>query len=74
MADRITSPLLVIQGANDPRAPKAQADQIVAKVRASGHEAWYLWAKDEGPGFHKADNLEAEREVETLFFRHVFGE
>jgi dipeptidyl aminopeptidase/acylaminoacyl peptidase len=74
MADRITSPLLVIQGANDPRAPKAQADQIVAKVRASGHEAWYLWAKDEGHGFHKADNLEAEREVETLFFRHVFGE
>ena len=58
-----------------PTAPPwcvAPTAQIVAKVRASGHEAWYLWARDEGHGFHKADNLEAEREVETLFFRHVF--
>ncbi len=73
MADKIASPLLVIQGANDPRAPKSQADQIVAKVRASGHEAWYLWAKDEGHGFHKAANIEAQRLVETMFFRHVFA-
>lgn len=73
MADRITSPLLVIQGANDPRVPKSQADQIVSKVRGAGHEAWYLWAKDEGHGFHKADNLEAQKEVETLFFRRAFA-
>lgn len=74
MTERMTRPLLVIQGANDPRVPKSEADQIVAKVRAQGGEVWYLLAKDEGHGFRKKQNSDAQREVETLFLRRVFGQ
>jgi dipeptidyl aminopeptidase/acylaminoacyl peptidase len=70
---KVTKPLLVIQGANDPRVPKTEADQVVAKVRANGGDAWYLLAKDEGHGFAKKQNRDVQREVETLFFRRVFG-
>jgi dipeptidyl aminopeptidase/acylaminoacyl peptidase len=70
---RVTKPLLVIQGANDPRVPKSEADQVVAKVRANGGDVWYLLARDEGHGFAKKQNRDAQREVETLFFRRVFG-
>jgi len=74
MTDRMTRPLLVIQGANDPRVPKSEADQIVARVRGQGGTVWYLVAKDEGHGFKKKQNIDAQREVETLFLRQVFAE
>lgn len=72
-AAKITKPLFVIQGANDPRVPISEADQIVARVRGNGGEVWYMVAKDEGHGFAKKVNRDAQREAETLFFRKVFG-
>jgi dipeptidyl aminopeptidase/acylaminoacyl peptidase len=72
-AAKITKPLFVIQGANDPRVPISEADQIVARVRSNGGEVWYMVAKDEGHGFAKKSNRDAQREAETLFFRKVFG-
>ena len=54
--DKINVPLLVVQGANDPRVPASEAAQIVKAVRAKGKEAWYLLAKDEGHGFAKKKN------------------
>jgi dipeptidyl aminopeptidase/acylaminoacyl peptidase len=53
---RIQVPLLVVQGANDPRVPRSEAEQIVRAVRAGGHEVWYLLALDEGHGFQKKEN------------------
>jgi dipeptidyl aminopeptidase/acylaminoacyl peptidase len=47
-ADRITAPLLVLHGANDPRVPRHEAEQIVAAVRARGHPAELLLFPDEG--------------------------
>lgn len=70
---KITKPLFVIQGANDPRVPISEADQIVARVRGNGGDVWYMVAKDEGHGFAKKSNRDAQREAETLFFRQVFG-
>jgi dipeptidyl aminopeptidase/acylaminoacyl peptidase len=70
---RIKTPLLVVQGDNDPRVPKSEADQIVAKVRAQGNEVWYLRAKNEGHGFRKKENRDAQREVEMMFLRKVLG-
>lgn len=70
---RMTKPLLVIQGANDPRVPKTEADQIVARVRAQGGDVAYLLARDEGHGFRKKQNIDVQREVETVFLRRVFG-
>ena len=50
-ATEITAPLLVIQGANDPRVKQAEADQIVVAMRDLGRDVEYLVAPDEGHGF-----------------------
>jgi dipeptidyl aminopeptidase/acylaminoacyl peptidase len=55
-AARISKPLLVVQGLNDPRVPATESQQMVAKIRARGGEVWYLAAKDEGHGFKKKPN------------------
>lgn len=55
-ADRIVRPLLVVQGANDPRVPRHESDQMVAKVKANGTPVWYLLGTDEGHGFQKKAN------------------
>jgi dipeptidyl aminopeptidase/acylaminoacyl peptidase len=55
-ATKITKPLFVIQGANDPRVPRTEAEQIVATVRKNGKPVWYLLGKDEGHGFKKKEN------------------
>jgi dipeptidyl aminopeptidase/acylaminoacyl peptidase len=73
-AAKISKPLFVIQGANDPRVPQSEAEQIVAKVRANGSPVWYMLALDEGHGFAKKSNRDAQREAETLFFQKVFGD
>jgi dipeptidyl aminopeptidase/acylaminoacyl peptidase len=54
--DRIEAPLMVIQGANDPRVPQSEADQIVEHVRGKGGVAEYLLFKDEGHGIAKRPN------------------
>jgi len=68
---RMTKPLFVVAGRNDPRVPYTEAEQIIAKVRAQGVEVWYMLAKDEGHGFRKKPNRDAQREAETLFLRKV---
>jgi dipeptidyl aminopeptidase/acylaminoacyl peptidase len=55
-ADKIRQPLFVAQGANDPRVPASEAEQIVEKVRSNGGTVWYLLQKDEGHGFQKKMN------------------
>lgn len=71
-ASRIQDPLFVVQGANDPRVPASEAEQIVAAVRESGNEAWYLLAMDEGHGFRKQRNRDVLLAAEALFFRKIF--
>ena len=71
---RITRPMLVMQGANDPRVPQSESDQIVRELRANGVEAWYVLFADEGHGFLKKPNNDLRREVETVFLRRLFGE
>jgi dipeptidyl aminopeptidase/acylaminoacyl peptidase len=57
-ADRISRPLLIVHGRNDPRVPVNEAEQIVNRVRSKGGEVWYLQATDEGHGFRKKQNLD----------------
>ncbi|RLL41349.1 S9 family peptidase [Oceanobacillus piezotolerans] len=61
----MTKPMLVIQGAMDPRVVKAESDQIVAKLKEKGREVEYLVLEDEGHGFSKKDN---EIQVYSLIF------
>jgi len=70
-ADRITAPLFIIQGYNDPRVPASEAEQILAAVREAGGDPWYLLAMDEGHGFRKKSNRDFQRAAETLFFTDV---
>ncbi|ANY21409.1 Prolyl tripeptidyl peptidase precursor [Tsuneonella dongtanensis] len=56
--NEIEKPMFVITGANDPRVPKSEADQMVAAIRANGHEAWHVVAADEGHGFAKKANAD----------------
>jgi dipeptidyl aminopeptidase/acylaminoacyl peptidase len=55
-AHRITIPLFVIQGKNDPRVPWTESQQIMETVRKNGGPVWYLMATNEGHGFSKKDN------------------
>lgn len=68
-AGKITKPLFVVQGLNDPRVPASEAEQIVAKVRGNGGEVWYLLAKDEGHGFAKKGNREFYQAAAVSFIR-----
>jgi dipeptidyl aminopeptidase/acylaminoacyl peptidase len=66
-ADRITKPLLVVHGKNDPRVPVSEAEQIVNRVRARGGVVWYLLAADEGHGYRKKQNLDVYYQVFAQF-------
>lgn len=66
-AHKITKPLFVVQGLNDPRVPYTEAEQIVDIVRKNGGEVWYLLAKDEGHGFRKKTNRDFYIWSEVLF-------
>jgi dipeptidyl aminopeptidase/acylaminoacyl peptidase len=69
---KIRKPMLVMQGANDPRVPKSESDQVVAEIRRNGVEVWYVVFADEGHGFLKKHNNDLRREVETVFLRRLF--
>jgi dipeptidyl aminopeptidase/acylaminoacyl peptidase len=70
--DKITKPMLVMQGANDPRVPQSESDQVVEGIRGNGAEVWYVVFSDEGHGFLKKHNNDLRREVETVFLQRLF--
>ncbi len=57
--DQVRCPMLVIQGANDPRVPKTESDQVVERLRARGQRVEYVVFPDEGHGFTKRKNADA---------------
>lgn len=59
-ASKITKPLFIIQGGNDPRVPRTEALQMAAALKKNNNAVWYLEAKDEGHGFRKKDNIDYE--------------
>jgi dipeptidyl aminopeptidase/acylaminoacyl peptidase len=72
-ADRIRSPLLVVHGANDPRVPVGEADQIVRAVRHRGGDVEYLRFPDEGHGISKLDNRVTAYQRIARFLDRVLG-
>ena len=66
--DSIRVPLLVVQGANDPRVTRLEADQLVAALRDRGIKVKYIVAPNEGHGFANPDNrLALYRSMEQFF-------
>ena len=71
----ITKPMFVITGANDPRVPKSEADQMVAAIRANGGEAWHLVAANEGHGYAKKENVDYAFLAQLAFWqKYLLGE
>ncbi len=73
-ADKIKTPLLVIQGANDPRVNKRESDQIVVALRDRNFPVEYLVAPDEGHGFARpVNNMAAFAAAEKFLAKHLSG-
>jgi dipeptidyl aminopeptidase/acylaminoacyl peptidase len=71
-ADRIEAPLFVLHGANDPRVPVGEAEQIAAEVESQGIPVELLVFEDEGHGIAKLDNqIEAYTQVVAFLDDHV---
>ena len=72
--DQIRAPLLVIQGANDPRVVKPESDQMVERLRANGRTVEYMVFEDEGHGFTKtANSLKAFKAMADWFERYLLA-
>jgi dipeptidyl aminopeptidase/acylaminoacyl peptidase len=70
--DNVTAPLLVIQGAHDPRVVKEESDQMVERLRKLGREVEYVVFDDEGHGFTRRSNeLHAWRLTADWLVRHL---
>ncbi|MBK6767097.1 MAG: S9 family peptidase [bacterium] len=70
--DKIKAPLFVIQGANDPRVPQSESDQMVEAIRARGGTVEYMVFDDEGHGLRKTENkLEAYAKVAEFLKTHI---
>ncbi|MFR9728392.1 alpha/beta fold hydrolase [Saccharopolyspora sp. MS10] len=72
--DEIRTPLMVVQGANDVRVPKAESDQIVEALHARGVDVDYLLFEDEGHFIINPENLETMfRATDRFFAEHLGG-
>ncbi len=72
-AQKIKTPLLVVQGANDPRVKKAESDQIVVALRDRGFPVGYIVAPDEGHGFQRPVNNMALYAAAEAFLARYLG-
>jgi len=73
-ANKIKTPLLVVQGANDPRVNKREADQIVIALRDRGFPVEYIVAPDEGHGFARpVNNMAMFSQAEKFFAKYLNG-
>ncbi|HEX8643026.1 MAG TPA: prolyl oligopeptidase family serine peptidase [Allosphingosinicella sp.] len=64
-------PLMVVTGANDPRVPASEADQIVAAVRGQGGMAWHLLGRNEGHGFARKENQDYQFWASLMFWQRT---
>jgi dipeptidyl aminopeptidase/acylaminoacyl peptidase len=72
--DKVSKPLFIIAGMNDPRVPRSEAEQMVAALKRRGVPVWYLMAKDEGHGFRKKGNQDFQFYATILFTqRYLLG-
>lgn len=73
-ADRIKTPLLVVQGANDPRVNINESNQMVDALRARGVQVDYMVKDNEGHGFHNEENrFDFYRAMEAFLGKHLKG-
>jgi dipeptidyl aminopeptidase/acylaminoacyl peptidase len=67
--NEIKKPMMVVTGANDPRVPASEADQIIKAIREKGGTAWHLLGNNEGHGFAKKENIDYQFWTSLLFWK-----
>ena len=73
--DKITVPMFIIQGENDPRVPVTESAQMVRALRDQGNSVWYMNALNEGHGYRKKENRDVYMQAVALFLRqHLLGD
>jgi dipeptidyl aminopeptidase/acylaminoacyl peptidase len=73
-ADKIVKPMIVLQGANDPRVLQVESDEIVQAIRANGVPVEYVLFDDEGHGFRNRDNeIEGYRAIREFLDQYLAG-
>jgi dipeptidyl aminopeptidase/acylaminoacyl peptidase len=73
-ADRIKIPMLIVQGANDPRVKQVESEQIVEALKHNGVEHEYMLFEDEGHTFAKPENrLKFYQAIEKFLAKHLGG-
>ena len=71
-ADRVTKPLIVLQGSQDPRVLQVESDEIVAAVKANGVPVEYVLFEDEGHGFRKKENqIESNKKILAFLDKYL---
>jgi len=71
--DRLSAPIIILQGADDRVVPVAQAETMVAACAARHIPHAYLLFEGEGHGFRRAENMLRARQAELSFYAQVFG-
>jgi dipeptidyl aminopeptidase/acylaminoacyl peptidase len=66
---KITKPMFIYQGKNDPRVPLSESDQMVDALQAQGNTIWYVMAKDEGHSLAKKTNRDYTNAAITMFLK-----
>jgi len=66
--EKISVPMFIVQGENDPRVPVTEATQMVEALRKEGHTVWYMNALNEGHGYRKRENRDTFQQATVLFF------
>jgi dipeptidyl aminopeptidase/acylaminoacyl peptidase len=67
--EKISVPMFVVQGENDPRVPVTEATQMVAALREQGNTVWYMNALNEGHGYRKKENRDIFQQATVLFLQ-----
>ena len=67
--EKISVPMFIAQGENDPRVPVTEATQMVEALRKEGHTVWYMNALNEGHGYRKRENRDTFQLATVLFFK-----
>ena len=69
--EKMTKPLFIVQGMNDPRVPVSESEQMLKSLQDRGGKVWYMMAKDEGHGFRKKSNRDAMAEAMAMFLKDL---
>jgi len=67
--EKISTPIFVVQGENDPRVPVTESVQMVAALRELGNTVWYMNALNEGHGYRKKENRDIYQQATVMFLR-----